>query len=278
MKTNILVIVLLVVFFIAGFLLGVDRAVFIIQKPLLTEVKGIRDSIRQIESNQSAKTSDVSGQLAGIYQRLSAVESKVNTSLVILNDKLVNIRPQAPAVLSDLDKVYDIPAGISPVLGNKEAAVTITEFADFQCPFCARFYPPALEVLKAYPDKVRLVVKNFPLSFHPNARPAAKLALAANEQGKYYEMVQVLLDNGGAKSDDKIKEYAKKLGLNYKKLMDDYKNKDGVWEKQIADDESLANQVGVQGTPTFYLNGRQTQARDLNAYKTQIDKILSGQK
>ena len=89
----------------------------------------------------------------------------------------------------------------------------MVEFSDFQCPFCARFYSVVKDVLAAYPDKVRVIVKNFPLPFHPNARPAAKLAMAANEQGKFQGMMESLLANGGDVSDAKIKEYAKKLGV-----------------------------------------------------------------
>jgi protein-disulfide isomerase len=145
-----------------------------------------------------------------------------------------------------------------------------------QCPFCARFYPPLKEVLAAYPDKVRVVLKNFPLSFHPNARPAAKVALAANEQGKYYEMADLLMQNGADVSEDKVKDYAKQLNLNYNKLMSDLKNNEAAYEKRIADDSALGQQVDVQGTPTFFINGKKTNARDFNSYKTEIDQILAG--
>jgi protein-disulfide isomerase len=86
------------------------------------------------------------------------------------------------------------------------------------------------------------------------------------------------LANGGDVSDDKIKGYAQGLGLDYNRLMADYKNKDAQWEKQIQDDTQLATSVDVRGTPTFYLNGRKTNARDLASYKTQIDAILAGQR
>ncbi len=143
-----------------------------------------------------------------------------------------------------MNKVYTIDPGVSSILGKKNAPVTIVEFSDFQCPFCARFYPVIKDVLAAYPDKVRVIIKNFPLPFHPNARPAAKLAMAANEQGKFQGMMEALLANGGDVSDAKIKEYAKNLGLDYNKLMADYKNKDAQWEKQIQDDMQLGAECG----------------------------------
>src|SRR5262249_8209085 len=135
-----------------------------------------------------------------VMAQLAAIENKLNT---LQARPAVPSMPQPPA--EDFNKVYTIDIGQSPIDGKKDAPVTIVEFSDFQCPFCARFWPPVKDVLKAYPDKVKLVIKNFPLSFHPNARPAAKLALAANEQGKYYEMVDLLLQNGGDVSEGKVK-------------------------------------------------------------------------
>ena len=172
--------------------------------------------------------------------------------------------------------MYAIDIGSSPVDGKKDAPITIVDFADLQCPYCARFYPPLKEILKTYPDQVKLVLKNFPLSFHPNARPAAKLAFAANEQGKYYEMVELLLQNGANVSDDKVKEYAKTLNLDYTKLMSDVKTKDADYEKRIVEDLDLGQKVDVQGTPSFFINGKKTQVRDFNGYKAEIDKILAG--
>ena len=86
------------------------------------------------------------------------------------------------------------------------------------------------------------------------------------------------LTNGGDVSDAKIKEYAKTSGLDYDKLMADYKNKDAQWEKQLGDDMQLATASDVRGTPTFYLNGHKTNARDLATFKTEIDAILAGKK
>ncbi len=173
----------------------------------------------------------------------------------------------------DFSKVHQIDVGASPVKGPKNAAVTIVQFVDLQCPFCNKFYPVISEVLKAYPYKVNFVIKNFPLSFHANARPAAKLALAANEQGKYFEMVELLLSNKAEVNESKIKEYAKKLRLNTKRLIKDYKEKDAQWEAQIKEDIKLGQQVDVRGTPTFFVNGRKTQAREFAAFKSEIDLI-----
>jgi len=214
-----------------------------------------------------------------LENRLTALESQLKSLTATLKQVKGNLGnvPQAPPQ-EDLSKVYTIPVAHSPVNGKKNAPVTIVEFSDFQCPFCARFHPPVVEVLEAYPKEVNFVLKNFPLSFHPQAKPAAKAAFAAGEQGKYWEMVDALLENGRALSEAKYEELAKDLGLNVKKFMKDYKEKDAQWEDYIQKDMALARQVDVRGTPTFFINGKKTNARDFSSFKREIDQILSNKK
>ena len=202
---------------------------------------------------------------------------KVDTILTILKPlQQMQAQQQAPQPPSDeYTKVHTIDLGTSPIKGNKDAPVTIVEFMDFQCPYCARFHPVVNEVLNAYPDKVKYVLKNFPLGFHQEARPAAKAALAAGEQGKYYEMVELLLQNNQALTEEKFKEHAKTLGLNVDKFTKDLKEKDAEWEKIIEADMALAGQIDVRGTPTYYINGRKTMARNLDMYKKEIYGILN---
>jgi protein-disulfide isomerase len=254
-----------------GLLVGINNSVSAALRPLDTKLTEIDMRLRVMEEKLNTQNSG-GGVPANWGIQLQQIENKLNTM-----GNNAPAQPQMPPP-EDMNKVYNLPVGISSVLGDPNAPVTITEFSDFQCPFCARFYSAIKDVLAAYPGKVRVVIKNFPLPFHPNARPAAKLAMAANEQGKFQGMMEALLSNGGDVSDASIKDYAKKLGLNYDKLMADYKNKDAQWEKQIQDDMQLAAQADVRGTPTFYLNGRKTNARDLSSFKAQIDPILAGQK
>jgi protein-disulfide isomerase len=277
-KNNMVVILLVVLIGVVsgvGLLIGINNAVGVALNPLNARLAEIDRTEKVLESKLNAQGSDsnVTSTLADIKNELSQIQSKINN----VGGGNAAPQPQQPPA-EDMNKIYDIPVGISSVIGKQDAPVTITEFSDFQCPFCARFYPVAKQVLDAYPNQVRLIVKNFPLPFHPNARPAAKLAMAANEQGKFQGMMESLLSNGGDVSDDKIKEYAKNLGLNYNKLMADYKNKDAQWEKQIQADMQLGSDVDVRGTPTFYLNGRKTNSRDLNSFKSEIDAILAAKK
>ena len=272
-KNNVVVVLLVVLIGVisgAGLLIAVNNAVGVALSPLNAKLTEISAQQRYIEDKLSARGG--AGVSPDIQNELQQIQNKINS----IGNAPAQQPQQPPA--EDMNKVYNIPVGISSILGNRNAPVTITEFSDFQCPFCARFYSMIKDVLGAYPDKVRVVIKNFPLPFHPNARPAAKLAMAANEQGKFQGMMEALLSNGGDVSDDKVKEYAKSLGLDYNKLMADDKNQDARWEKQIQDDIQLANSVDVRGTPTFYLNGRKTNSRDLSSIKVEIDAILAGRK
>ncbi len=208
-----------------------------------------------------------------LAQKLDALEAKYAELEKKMDERPAQAAPQPMPPQEDPNKVYEIPVGDSPIIGKADAPVTIVEFSDLQCPFCARFHGPLKEAVAAYPDKVRLIIKNFPLPFHPNARHAAKLALAANEQGKYAEMVAILLENGGDTSEAKVKEYAEKLGLNLKKLNKDVTEQDAKWEAMIQADEQLVQTVEVHGTPTYFINGKKTNARDVASWKAEIDKL-----
>ena len=208
---------------------------------------------------------------------IASINSKIDAIITTLKPlQQMQRAQQAPQEPTDeYTKVHVIDIGKSPIKGNKEAPVTIVEFMDIQCPFCARFHPVVNEVLAAYPDKVNFVLKNFPLSFHQQARPAAKAALAAGEQGKYYEMLELLLQNAQNLTDEKFKELAKTLELNVDKFTKDLKDKDAEWEQMINGDIELGGKVEVRGTPTYYINGRKTMARNLEMYKKEIDEILN---
>ena len=221
-------------------------------------------SLLQAQQSLEARIIALETQLKGIQAVFQQAQAGGNQG---------NVPPPPPQ--EDLSRVYEISVAHSPVKGNKNAPVTIVEFVDFQCPFCARFHPPIKEVLNAYPDKVNYVLKNFPLDFHPQARPAAKAAFAAGEQGKYWEMVDALLESGRELSEEKHKELAEKLGLNINRFLNDFKNKDAQWEEYIQKDIALGGQIDVRGTPTFYINGRKTNARDFNSLKLEIDQILN---
>jgi protein-disulfide isomerase len=192
-------------------------------------------------------------------------------------EKDIAARPAAPAAAQrpqvDPNKVYEIPVGNSAVRGPKDAPVTIVMFSDFQCPFCGQAAPIAEDVLKAYPNDVNFVMKQFPLrQIHPNADPAARAALAAGRQGKFWEMHDELYKNNKNLSPETIKGIAEKLGLNMKKFEAD-ETSDDV-KKQVDDELALGAKVDVRGTPSFFVNGKVAQNRTLEGFKAQIDTEL----
>ncbi len=192
-------------------------------------------------------------------------------------EKDIAARPAAPAAAArpqiDPNKVYEIPVASSAVRGPRNAPVTITMFSDFQCPFCAQSIPIMEEVLKAYPKDVNFVMKQFPLrQIHPNAQPAAQAALAARNQGKFWEMHDELFKNGRNLTPETIKGIAEKLGLDLQKWEADMISDDV--KKEIDGDLALGAKSDVRGTPSFFVNGKYSQNRSVDGFKTQIDAEL----
>ncbi len=152
------------------------------------------------------------------------------------------------------NKIWKVVPGSSPSRGPKNAPVTLVLFSDFECPFCTRVEPTITQLEKEYAGKIRVVWKNFPLEFHKNAKPAAKAALAAGEQGKFWEMHGKLFQNQRALDRPNLEKYAQELGLDmsrFKAALDGPK-----FDAQIADDMKEAASVEVTGTPASFINGR----------------------
>lgn len=184
-------------------------------------------------------------------------------------------RPQPPAVpTADPNLVYKVPVGNSPERGPKNAKVTIVEFSDFQCPYCSRVEPTLSDLEKDYGKDLRIVWKNNPLPFHPHAMPAAKAAMAAAAQGKFWEFHDKLFADQAHLDDATFEKYAKELGLNmskFKAAMSSPKT-----EEAIKADVELASQLGARGTPGFFINGRPLRgAQPKEAFKAVIDKEIA---
>lgn len=192
--------------------------------------------------------------------------------------KKVAAAPRAaptPPGQPDPNRVVDIPVGSSPIRGKKDAPVTIVEFSDYQCPFCSRAEPLMDEALEKYPDDLRLVFKQFPLtSIHPNALPASKAALAAGKQGKYWEMHKKLFENNRALGAEDLKKYAGELGLDVAQWEKDMNSKEV--QDQINEEMGQARTAGVRGTPTIFVGGRQLQNRSVEGIKDLIDAAKKG--
>jgi protein-disulfide isomerase len=161
----------------------------------------------------------------------------------------------------------------TPTRGGKQPLVTIVEFSDFQCPFCARVNPTLDELLQTYGDKVQVHFRNQPLDFHKRAVPAAKAALAAHAQGKFWEMHDKLFKNQHALSDQDFVSYAKALGLDLPRFEKDLASAE-VGER-ISRDQKDAEQLGARATPTLFVNGIPIRgALPLPTFKAVIDQEI----
>ena len=141
-----------------------------------------------------------------------------------------------------------------PSRGPADAAVTLIEFSDYQCPFCKRAEPTVLEILKKYPTQVRLVYRHMPLDgLHPRARAAAIAAVCAEQQGKFWEYHDALFANQQALSDADLEKYAADLGLDAGKFK--ACRQDPASETRVNADAVAARQAGLTGTPAFFVNG-----------------------
>ncbi len=143
--------------------------------------------------------------------------------------------------------------GARLVYGKENAKVKIVEFSDFECPFCGRALPTITALVQKYGDDVAVYYRHFPLSFHPNARPAALAAECAAEQGKFTEFHDKLFANQQALSNADLKKYAGDLGLDTAKFNQCLDS--SQYASKVDSDFSLGSQTGVSGTPTFFING-----------------------
>lgn len=147
-----------------------------------------------------------------------------------------------------------IVAGDPPAYGPADAKVTLVEFSDFQCPYCAMAAQTIQQVKDQYPDRVRIVFRQFPLSFHEHAQAAAEASLAAHAQGKFWPLHDLIFANQSELSPKALRGYAEQAGLDlavYDKALTD-----SSYAAAVTADLALGEQVQVSGTPTLFLNGK----------------------
>lgn len=211
----------------------------------------------QVKQNTEPKQKSDSGQ----FWKITTVVLIILLAFVALrggNNAAVPTGGAAGTVPSDgAPSRVEVSMDNDPVLGKKDAPVTIIEFSDYQCPFCGRFYTQTLPLIKSkYIDtgKVKLIFRDFPLSFHPEAMPAAVAANCAGEQGKYYQYHDKIFDNQATMGGNSYKQWAQELGLNvaqWESCLKDPKQTEEV-QKDLRDGTA----AGVQGTPAFFINGQ----------------------
>jgi protein-disulfide isomerase len=144
-------------------------------------------------------------------------------------------------------------AAEGPTRGPKDAPITIVEFSDFECPYCGAAHDTVEQVMSSYAGKVRLVYRQFPLSFHPHAAKAAEASLCAADQGKFWEYHDVLFKNQKKLDPTDLKAYAGEVGLDGQKFGQCLES--GDKKKTVDADQQAGLAAGVGGTPAFFING-----------------------
>jgi protein-disulfide isomerase len=199
------------------------------------------------------------------HQAMVALASRLRQAAVIQSF----FKPLEPLV-------YNISIEDQPMKGNPAAKVTIVEFSDFQCPSCAQINLVIDKLMSEYSDRVKFVVRDFPLSQHKEAFKAAEAAEAAREQGKYWEYSALLFKNQKALSVPKLKEYASQLGIDRTKF--DAALESGKFAEKIERDLQDGVLFGVNGTPTLFINGQPVASRTFEELKAALETAIAAQK
>jgi protein-disulfide isomerase len=181
--------------------------------------------------------------------------------------------PSQPPALSN--EVYKVPLGQAPARGGRAPKVTMVEYADFQCPFCARARATLDELATIYGDDLRLLYKHNPLSFHVRAKAAALAAEAAGAQGKFWAMHDKLFANQQALADADLERYAEEIGLDMAKYRAAMRKSQKL-RRRIEADQDEAARFGVTGVPNFFVNGRPLRgAQPIETFKELIDQEIA---
>lgn len=197
----------------------------------------------------------------------AAVEADLMRRLFTKYNVKILIREPTPLV-------QNISVDDDPQTGNAAAPVTVVMFTDLQCPACSRTHPVLKQALQAYPNKVRFVVRDFPLeNIHENAFQAALAANAARVQGKFTEYIEILYRNQDALDKASLLKYAAELGLNVKQFELDFN--DAKTAAEIRKDQADGRSYGIGGTPAIFVNGVKVHRLSLNGFRSAIDRALA---
>lgn len=216
-----------------------------VHEPTDAEItKFYNDNKARIQGDLSSVRSDIAELLKN--QQVNRLEAEFAQRLRSGANVQIFLKEPQPPVLA-------ISTTDSPARGDVNAPVTIVEFTDFQCSACAAMYPVIEDAMKTYGSRVRLVIRNFPLSMHPNARKAAEAASAAHAQGKFFEYIAILFKNQTALDNASLKKYASDLGLDRARF--DASLDSGQYATRVSHDVEEGEAYGVEATPTIFING-----------------------
>ena len=163
--------------------------------------------------------------------------------------------------------------GRPPLRPRADAPVVIAEFSDFECLFCKRLTPILDQILELYPDKIKIVFKNFPLNNHKQAAMAAQAALAAGRQNKFWEYHDRLFEYADQLNNSKIIEIAEEIDLDVKRFKKDMVQPEIT--AMINQDVRDGRRAGIRGVPTVFVNGRRLKKHSIESFAEMIEEELS---
>lgn len=208
---------------------------------------------------------------------INNINAKVDLSNILEVQGESPTQAGAPSQAAQAQVRGEINIDDDPMKGDVNAPVTIVEFSDFECPFCARFYSQTLgQIESEYIDtgKVKLIFRDFPLSFHQNAQKAAEAAECADDQGKFWEMHDAIFENQQSLSLSSLKQWAGQIGLDtveFNSCLDS-----GKHAEEVQNDFKEGASYGISGTPGFFINGIPLiGAQPFSAFKEIIESELS---
>ena len=219
------------------------------------------------EQNKDRVSGDFAQTRDSIMQYLEQIEVRVAERAFI--EKLRAAASIQTFLVVPESPVFPVSTVDQPSLGRAEALVTLVIFTDYQCPICAAILPYLERLVKEYGDKVRLVTRDFPITQHSEAFKAAEAAEAAREQGKYWEYAQLLMRNQSALGVDKLKAYASELALDRPRF--DSALDSGRFAEMVQRDIEEGMKLGINATPTVFINGRRVAAKSYDELKANIE-------
>jgi len=228
-------------------------------------------------------------------------KSRINQPFVLVKDRIRqqllsnNEKGARDSLTSELFKAYNFKFYLKepvaprvninndgkPFWGKQVAQVVVTEFSDFECPYCRQMQPDVQRLKAEYQSKIKWVFRNFPLDFHPQAMPSHIAAACAGKQNKYFDFqarVFAIPYNGRTldMSQAKLDSIAQAIGLNMQNYKQCAADRDGAIRAEIEADMMYGQKIGVRGTPTIFINGVLYQKeRSYEAMKAEIEKLLN---
>jgi len=205
--------------------------------------------------------------------RLGEMDEKLTSVKKNMDDLMARVTRKPQQQGPDPTKQMTFELTDHTPLGKADAKVTIVEFSDFQCPYCQRMATTLEDILKQYPNDVKIYFKHRPLnSIHQFAQGAAEAAEAARQQGKFWPMYELIFKNRNALDSASLEKYAQEAGLNVAKFKESLAS--GAPKTFVDKDSAEADKLGINSTPTVFINGYYVANPSPDQVKAQIDEAL----